>query len=189
MSFDLARALRRIKPQRPAAAIRRRPLDVLPVVEAPVSAGAELLLDTCVYVDVLQGRTPAIVDELLEARIINHSTICLGEMTHLFGRLDPAHAGTKGVLREVRRTIEDIPDHRLSSPSEAAMGEAGMLAGLVSRLFNIERSERPRLLNDASLYLQALERGWIVLTRNIRDFDCFDQVLPAKRVLFYEQRS
>jgi hypothetical protein len=50
-------------------------------VESPVAAGAELLLDTCVYIDVLQGRTPASVDELLQARIINHSTICLGEMT------------------------------------------------------------------------------------------------------------
>jgi hypothetical protein len=189
LSFDLARALRRIKPQRRADAIRRRPLDALPVVEAPASAGAELLLDTCVYIDVLQGRTPTSVDELLEARIVNHSTICLAEMTHLFGRLDPAHAGTKGVLREIRQTIEDMPDHRLSSPSETAMGQAGMLAGLVSRLFGIKRSERPLLLNDASLYLQALERGWMVLTRNVRDFDCFDQILPASCVLFYEQKS
>jgi predicted nucleic acid-binding protein len=43
------------------------------------------------------------------------------------------------------------------------------------------------LLNDASLYLQAMERGWIVLTRNLRDFDYLDQLLPAGRVLFYEQ--
>jgi predicted nucleic acid-binding protein len=189
LTFDLARALRRIKPQRAADAIRRRQLDALPKVEMPVSAGAELLLDTCVYIDVLQGRTPASVDELLEARIVNHSTVCLAEMTHLFGRLDPAHAGTKGVLREIRHTIEDMPAHRLTSPSETAIGEAGMLAGLVSRLLGVERSERPLLLNDASLYLHALERGWTVLTRNVRDFDCFDQLLPANRVLFYQQQS
>jgi predicted nucleic acid-binding protein len=189
LSFDLARSLRRIKPQRTANAIRRRSIDALPVVEIPASAGAELLLDTCVYIDVLQGRTPASVDELLEARVVNHSTVCLAEITHLFGRLDPAHSGTKAVLREIRRTIDDIPPHRLSAPSETAMGEAGMLAGLVSRLLGVERSERPLLLNDASLYLQALERGWTVLTRNIRDFDYFDQLLPANRVLLYEQQS
>ena len=188
MSFDLARALRRVKPQRKADALPLRPFEALPVVKSPVSAGAELLLDTCVYIDVLQGRTPASVDELLEARIINHSTICLAEMTHLFGRLDPAHIGTKDVLREIRRTIEDIPRHRISSPSETAMGEAGMLAGLVARLLRFERSERTLLLNDASLYLQALERGWTVLTRNVRDFDCFDQIIPAGRVLFYAQQ-
>ena len=159
------------------------------MVATPVAAGAELLLDACVYIDVLQSRTPASVDELLEARIVNHSTVCLAEITHLFGRLDPAHPGTKRVLREIGRTIDDIPHHRLASPSEAAMGEAGMLAGLVSRILGVERSERPHLLNDASLYLQALERGWTVLTRNIRDFDCFDQLLPANRVLFYEQQS
>ncbi|MPZ34960.1 MAG: hypothetical protein GEV13_28965 [Rhodospirillales bacterium] len=159
----------------------------MPAVKAPVSAGAELLLDTCVYIDVLQGRTPPSIDELLEARIANHSTVCLAEMTHLFGRLDPAHARTKAVLSERRRTIEDMPGHRISSPSETAMGEAGMLAGATARLLRIERAEQPLLLNDASLYLQALEHGWTVLTRNVRDFDAFDQLLPANRVLFYER--
>lgn len=167
--------------------IRPRALELLPIATSPAAAGPELLLDTCVYIDVLQGRTPASVDELLEARIANHSTVCLAEMTHLFGRLDPNHAGTKGVLRELQRTIEDMPAHRISSPSETAMGEAGMVAGLVARLLDIDRAGRSLLLNDASLYLQAVERGWIVLTRNVRDFDCFDQILPASRVLFYER--
>jgi predicted nucleic acid-binding protein len=187
LSFELARALRRIKPQRTTDAIRRRSFADLPIVRKPVAAGPELLLDTCVYVDVLQGRTPASVDELLQARIVNHSTVCLAELTHLFGRLDPAHPGTSRVLREIRRTIEDIPGHRLSSPSATATGEAGMLAGLVARLSGAGHGENATLLNDASLYLQALERGWIVLTRNVRDFDSFDQLLPAGRVLFYEQ--
>lgn len=187
LSFDLARALRRIKPQRTEKTMRRRPVADLPRLQTPISAGLELLPDTCVYVDVLQGRSLASVDELLETRIVNHSTVCLAELTHLFGRLDPAHPATKTVLREIRRTIEDIPGHRLFSPSETAMGEAGMLAGLVARLSGAERGERPALLNDASLYLQALERGWIVLTRHVRDFDYFDQLLPVGRVLFYGQ--
>jgi hypothetical protein len=127
------------------------------------------------------------VDELLAARIVNHATICLAELTHLFGRLDPAHPGTKSVLLEIRGTIEDIPGHRLASPSPTAIGEAGMLAGLVARLSGADRTEGPALLNDASLYLHALERGWTILTRNIRDFDFLDQLLPAGRVLFYEQ--
>jgi predicted nucleic acid-binding protein len=186
LSFDLRRSLRRIKPQRAANVIQRRSIANLPVVQIPVSAGAELMLDTCVYIDVLQGRTPAGVDSLLGVRIVNHSTVCLAELTHLFGRLDPAHPDTKNVLREIRRTIEDMPDHRLSSPSAAAVGEAGMLAGLVARLSGAGHSQRLSLLNDASLYLQALEHGWVVLTRNARDFDCFDQLLPADRVLFYE---
>jgi predicted nucleic acid-binding protein len=186
LSFDLARALRRIKPQRTVGSMQRRRTTDLPLVQTPIAAGAELLLDTCVYIDVLQGRTPANVDDLLEARILNHSTVCLAELTHLFGRLDPAHASTRTVLREIRRTIEGIPSHRLSAPSTTAMGEAGMLAGLVARLSGIDRGEDASLLNDANLYLQALERGWILLTRNAHDFDFFDQLLPASRVLFYE---
>jgi predicted nucleic acid-binding protein len=188
LSFDLARALRRIKPQRTAHGVQRRTLADLPAVKVPVSAGAELVLDTCVYIDVLQGRTPPSVDRLIEARIANHSAVCLAEMTHLFGRLDPRHARTKSALRELRRTIEDMPAYRISSPSEAVMGEAGMLAGLAARLLGIGRAEQLLLLNDASLYLQALERGWTVLTRNVRDFDIFDQLLPANRVLFYERQ-
>jgi predicted nucleic acid-binding protein len=157
------------------------------MVQVPISAGAELLLDTCVYIDVLQGRTPEAIDRLLQTRIVNHSTICLAELTHLFGRLDPAHPGTKGILREIRRVIEDVPDHRLTAPSATAMGEAGMLAGLMMRLLGADPTRRPALLNDASLYLQALERGWVVLTRNLRDFDLFDQLLPLDGILFYEQ--
>jgi hypothetical protein len=55
LSFDLARALRWVKPQR-AAIIKRRERSQLPYVSMPASAGSELLIDTCVYIDVLQGR-------------------------------------------------------------------------------------------------------------------------------------
>lgn len=63
------------------------------------------------------------------------------------GGVDPAHAGINAVLREIRHAIEDMPDRRLSSPPETAMGQAGMLARL------------------------------------------FDQLLPANRVLSYQQGS
>jgi len=186
LSFDLARALRRIRPQR-AAIIQRRERSRLPFAGMPASAGTELLIDSCVYVDILQGRAPDVVKALATTRIVNHSTVCLGELTHLFGRLDPAHAGTKAALGEIRGVIEGIPDHRVAAPSTTAMGEAGMLAGLVARLVGASRGETPALLNDACIYLQALERGWTVVTRNIRHYDLLDQLLPAERVLFYEQ--
>lgn len=62
-----------------------------------------------------------------------------------------------------------------------------MLSGLVARTSGADSSSGQALLNDASLYLQALERGWVVLTRNVRHFDFFDQLLPADRLLLYEQ--
>lgn len=186
MSFDLARALRRLKPQRAATSIKRRERAQLTYVTMPASAGAEVLIDSCVYIDVLQARAPEAVKALLRTRIVNHSSVCLAELTHLFGRLDPAHRRTKAVLSEIQRVVQNIPDHRLTTPSETAMGEAGMLAGLVSRLTGAPRVEAPALFNDACIYLHALERGWVVLTRNIRDYDLFDQLLPAGRLLLYE---
>ncbi|MDR2216408.1 MAG: hypothetical protein LBE59_11300, partial [Nevskiaceae bacterium] len=166
MNFDLARSLRRIKPQRSINPLRRRGPAELPFVRPPVSAGAGLLLDTCVYIDVLQGRTPPSVDELLQIRAINHSTVCLSELTYLFGRLVPTHPHTREVLRQIQQTVEDIPHHRLSRPSANAVGEAGMLAGIVERATQGDPAHRAHLLNDACLYLQAAENGWVVLTRN-----------------------
>jgi hypothetical protein len=67
------------------------------------------------------------------------------------------------------------------------LGEAGILAGLAARLAGIEPRHEQALLNDAALYLQAIGHGQTVLTRNIREFDWFDQLLPSDRVLFYRQ--
>ena len=49
----------------------------------------------------------------------------------------------------------------------------------------IEPQHAQATLNDALLYAQASERGHVVLTRNIREFDFFDQIWPGERVLFY----
>jgi len=133
LSFDLSGSLRRLKPQRPTAALVRRADSALPVVTTLVGPRLELLLDTCVYIDVLQGRTPPAVDELLTQRILNHSTVALSELTHLFGRLEPAYPATRATLRELAGVIEDVPAQRLSAPGVRAFGEAGILAGLAAR--------------------------------------------------------
>lgn len=185
MSFDLARALRRLKPERRHAKLTRRPDDALPFVANPPGPGPELLLDTSVYIDLLQGRTPDSVDRLLQLRVNNHSSVCLSELAHLFGRLDPSDRRTAGVLGEIRGVIADIPAHRLSAPSVRSSGEAGILAGLVARLGGTESQRAQATLNDALLYAQASEHGHVVLTRNIREFDFFDQIWPGERVLFY----
>jgi predicted nucleic acid-binding protein len=184
LSFDLAAALRRIKAQRLFNA-DPLPRD-LPFVPDEVDAGPELMLDTCVYIDVLQGKIPPSVEGLLVARIANHSAICLAELTYLFGRLEPNHPETSNTLKELRGVIEDdIPRHRLSTPSERVFGEAGMLAGLALRLTGRSKDQTP--LNDAILYLHARERGCVVLTRNWADFGLFHQLMPPGNVLFYRQ--
>lgn len=143
------------------------------------------MLDTCVYIDVLQGRTPTEVDDLLTLRNNNHSTVVLSELTHLFGRLDPAHAGTATLLRELRGVIADLPAHRLLRPSARAAGEAGMLAGLAARSAGIGHGVG--LLNDAVLLMHAGETGSTVLTRNVSDFDRLQQLVPRAQILFYHR--
>jgi predicted nucleic acid-binding protein len=189
LSFDLKASLRRLKPGRRTTPLVRRSDDALPFVSATAAGGPELLLDTCVYIDILQRRAPEELKSLLATRLCNHSGIVLAELTHLFGRLDPRDDRTARVLAEISGVISAMPAHRLSPPSLRVLGEAGILAALAMRLAGIERGREQALLNDATVYLQAVEQGQTVLTRNVREFDWFDQLLPRNRVLFYRQLS
>lgn len=185
MSFDLSGSLRRLKPQRPTAALVRRADSALPGVATPVGPGLELLLDTCVYIDVLQGCTPPAVDELLTQRILNHFTVALSELTHLFGRLNPARPATRATLRELAGVIDNVPAHRLTAPSVRASGEAGMLAGQAARAAGLAHGVG--LLNDALLLLHAAESGCVLLTRNIADMDRLQQRAPHAAFLVYHR--
>lgn len=190
MRFDLDAALRQLKPQGRKTCPSRRPDEQLPWVDdAPLIAGP-LLLDTTVYLDVLKGATSRKVDRLLRLRICNHSAVCLAELTHAFGRLDPEHRDTRFVLEQLRGTItQDIHPHRLHAPEDSQWGSAGILAGLMVRLRALPRNQghERKLLNDSLIYLQARKLGCAVLTRNIEDFDLLNQLLPSGQILLYQQ--
>lgn len=187
MSFDLPAALRRLKPQKRNSPLAHRPDSELSFVDGAPAAGPPLLLDTSVYIDVLQARLPQPAKDLVAARNINHSSIAVAELSHLFGRLDPLHPGTGSVLEEISEVIGDIRPHRLSSPSVAATIEAGIVTGTIARLRGLPKVDRQPLFNDACLYLQALESGSTLLTRNIIDMDLIQQLAPAGRILLYRQ--
>jgi hypothetical protein len=93
-----------------------------------------LLLDTTVYIDVLQDNSPRQVDDLVAMRICNHSAVCLAELTHAYGRLDPHHPTTRSTLNSIGKTIAAMRPHRVCEPSQSAWGTAGILAGLAFRL-------------------------------------------------------
>ena len=136
-----------------------------------------------------QGRTPEAVDELLTYRVCHHSAVCLAELTHVFGRLDPAHPSTSGVLQAVRGVIEDIPQHRLHAPETAVWGEAGLLAGELSRLRGAPKGagHERKYLNDAIIYLQARGIGASLLTGNVGDFDFLNQLAPGVPIILYRE--
>ena len=187
MSFDLGRSERALKPQQAGRPLKIRAESALRWAEHEPKAGAPLLIDTNVYIDVLQGRTPATVDDLLRYRRIFHSAVCLAELTHAFGRLDPANRATKAALAALAGTIDEIPRHRLFAPDVDIWRKAGMLAGKALRLGGVPagREQARKLLNDSLIYLQARKVGAAILTRNARDFDLLEQLVLSGAVLIY----
>jgi predicted nucleic acid-binding protein len=188
LSFDLKGAERRLKPQKESAGLRERPQGALRWAADETRTGGPILLDSSVYIDALQGRTPAEVDDLLRTRSILHSAVCLAELTHAFGRLDPGDPRTRKALTAIAGVIEaDIPRHRLFEPDTQTWGEAGMLTGKVLRLAGLPARQglERKLLNDSLIYLQARKVGAAVLTRNRRDFDFLNQLEPTGAAIFY----
>ena len=186
MRVDLARSRRRIKPERFRGSLPRRDDSDLDFVDDAVSSGPPLLLDTCVYIDALEGSLPPAAELLLRTRTLMHLSVVLGELSHNFGRLDPLHPQTQDHLDELARMIGDIPGHRVDDAVNAGvLLEAGILSGLVFRLGGFQSGQEVAALNDATIYLHALERGYAVLTRNIRDFDFMNQIVPPGRMLLY----
>jgi len=149
--------------------------------------GTQVLLDTTVYIDVLKGSSPPELDQFIKRRICNHSSVCLAALTHAFGRLDPAHPSTRSTLAEIEKTISDIPDHRLGVPGVTIWGNAGILAGLLFRLGGYSTGMEKKCLNDAILFLHGRSLGMPVLTRNIKDFDFLNQLLPDGKIILYER--
>nr|WP_294560779.1 hypothetical protein [uncultured Rhodopila sp.] len=132
--------------------------------------------------------SPREVGELLSLRICNHSSVCIAELTHVFGRLAPGHPETAKIFVAISKTIGAMRPHRVREPGRLAWGTAGILAGLAFRLGGYQRGQERKLLNDALVYLQAIENGQIVLSRNIADFDILNQLVPDGRVILYERR-
>jgi hypothetical protein len=169
LRVDLARSLRRIKPERFTLSLTRRDDADLDFVEAAPSLGSPLLLDTCVYIDGLEGNLPPGVETLLRARTLMHLSVVLGELSHNFGRLDPGHPHTQEHLDELARMIEDVPRHRLDDAvSAGVLLEAGILSGLVANglCWTITQglTDRPptnNVLRNASIWSCCNPRGTV----------------------------
>ena len=149
--------------------------------------GQALLLDTCVYIDQMQGRTPEILDALLEGRQVNHSTVAVQELMHTVGVLVPSDPRTPAAIGQIRRHVGAIPPHRVFAPEADVLGKAALLSGMLCRLQGYATDSKLRALLDCTLFLQAQKLGFTVLTGNIGNFDCLLQLIPRGRVLFYRR--
>lgn len=184
--FDFDAALRWFRFD-PGKSLSRRADDALPFVAREPGAGASLLLDTCVYIDQLQNRTPDSLNGLFRARHLCHSTVAIQELAHTIGVLDPKDRRTSGVVRQISTLIKAMPPHRTFVPDADTLARAALLAGLLCRLQGYAKDRRMKAISDCVLLLQAQKHGLVVLTRNIIDFDYMLQIRPQGRVLFYRQ--
>jgi predicted nucleic acid-binding protein len=182
--FDVAAARRwaRLDTRRTLA---RRPDASLPFSSVDDLAGQPLLLDTCVYIDQMQGRAPGLVEQLIDTRQVNHSTVAIQELMHTVGVLDPDDPRTAGVVEAVSGQIEATPEHRVFAPDAEVLGRAALLAGILSRLQGYARDAKLKALQDCVLFLQAQKLGFAVLTANVAEFDPLLRLVPTGRVLFY----
>jgi predicted nucleic acid-binding protein len=183
--FDASRRWARLDPQRTLA---RRSADELPFVDVSPIGGQGLLLDTCVYIDQMQNRSPRVLDDLVAQRQVNHSTVAIQELMHSVGVLNPSDARTAGVIDEIGKLIKAMPPHRIFAPDIEVLGRAALLSGILCRLQGYEKDAKLRALQDCVLFLQAQKLGLVVLTANVRDYDILLQLIPAGRVLFYRQK-
>jgi hypothetical protein len=183
--FDAARRWARFDPENTLA---RRSDDELPFVSGSPIAGQGLLLDTCVYIDQMQDRSPEVLDDLIAQRQVNHSTVAIQELMHTVGVLNPSDARTASVVDVIGKQIKAMPPHRIFAPDIEVLGRAALLSGILCRLQGYEKDGKSRALQDCVVFLQAQKLGLVVLTANVGDYDILLQLIPTGRVLFYRSK-
>lgn len=183
--FDAARRWARFDPQRTLA---RRGDDGLPFADAGATAGQGLLLDSCVYIDQMQDRSPLVLDDLIVRRQVNHSTVAIQELMHTVGVLNPSDARTPRVVAEIGKQIRAMPPHRIFAPDVDVLGRAALLSGILCRLQGYGKDGKLRALQDGVLFLQAQKLGLVVLTANVGDYDILLQLIPSGGALLYRRK-
>jgi len=183
--FDAARRWARFDPQ---SALARRSDNELPFVNPNSIGGQGLLLDTSVYIDQMQDRSPRILDDLIAQRQVNHSTVAIQELMHTVGVLNPSDARTATVIDVIGKQIRGMPPHRIFAPDTDVLGRAALLSGILCRLQGYEKDGKLRAQQDCVLFLQAQKLGLVVLTANVGDYDILLQLIPSGRALFYRSK-
>ena len=185
-SSAFQQSLRRLKPEKRQNQLAYRDRSQLRFLKNLKPPFPKLLLDTTVYIDALQGRIPDNIEIALRTASLWHSSVTEAELAALAGLLDPAHPETASAIAKVAASIELRPAHRIITPDRDAWREAGILAGLLSRLQHYAKNERRKELNDALIFLAAAMNGCAVLTRNVSEFDLLMQLDPKGQAVFYD---
>ena len=182
--FDIIGSLRRLKPEKHTSPLVRRSDADITFIDGEPVAGSPLLLDSTVYIHVLTGKTPTKVDQLLQVRTINHSSVVVSELTNRLGARIPRNQREVEAREKLVEAINGIPAHRLLTPTATNWGEAGVLSGIIARLGGYPGGRTQDDLNDTLIFLQARANGLAILTANVADFDRLQQLVPMYKSCF-----
>lgn len=187
MSSDVQSIIARNDPGRWLRPLAHRPKAELPFDPLQVPAGASLLFGATVYIDQLKGQLPTSIVNLMASRTILHGAPALAELAVTIGALDPLDRRTRAALIPVVETLTRINPTRIIAPSYEVWLEAAVIAGILARTQAIPRQDRRKFLNDTLLFLQAVDAGAVMVSRNSRDFDLLLQLKPQAAVVLYDK--
>lgn len=179
--------------------IARRSDSALPFDIAAMPDDLPVMLDTGFYIDRLKGKLPASIMDFVDRRDVLHSGVACSELAISVGILTPDHPTTPAYRDPILNLLAAIDVDDTVAPSAAAWCEAGILAGILARTQHLNRSrkkltpeedccqkgKRRKLLNDALVFLSAIESNAILLTGNVADIDLLLRFKPTARVLLY----
>lgn len=130
-----------------------------------------VLIDTCIWIDVERGKiVPSEIAAVTGDEPVYLSPITIAELT--FG----AECARDEGVRQQRKAALVRLRSKPSLPIDDATGE--IFGSLASRLKAAGKTHRPRI-QDLWLASQALQHGFPLLTRNVRDFED----IPGLRII------
>ena len=179
--------MRRTRAARGIDALDRRGDHALVFFETLPAVGARIVLDACVYIDQLQDRLPAPIEERVLMRPASHSSLVLAELSYTLGRLDPSDSRTKAHSHAIVALLDSIPPARILTPTPEDQAEGAIAAGVMARKLGYNEADRRKALLDAMLARQAAREGLCLVTRNVGDFDRLSQLDRRLQVAFYRR--
>lgn len=148
-------------------------------------ANPVLLLDTTVYIHSASGRLPAELESVMDRALLFHCSVTLGELTVGFAGSDPKRPRWSVSRDHYRELFAAMPESRLLNPDPGIWIDAGLIAGMLSRLQGFQDHQRKAAMNDALIFLTAAKAGLPVLTANRDEFDLIQQLAPEGRYVHY----
>jgi predicted nucleic acid-binding protein len=202
-SDDVASIVARHDPAAYSRPIARRSDADLPFDPAAMPADLPVMLDTNFYIARLKGKLTAQILNFVDGRQVVHSGIACSELAISVGILTPGEPTTPIYRDPIMNLLATIDLAQTVSPNAAAWSEAGMIAGILARTQHLNRSrkeltaeerccqdgKRRKLLNDALIFLSAVESNAVLVSANIRDLDILLKFKSGAHVLLYKTQE